>query len=77
MHFLTFLFFIPPSALFLGGGNVISGMRNSADVVIEVDVVRAMTDGIPFYISANGVVLTPGNAEGAVPPEYFLRISRR
>lgn len=29
------------------------------------------TDGIPFFRSANGVILTPGNAEGFLLPKYF------
>lgn len=28
-------------------------------------------DGIPFFCSANGVILTPGNAEGFLLPKYF------
>lgn len=28
-------------------------------------------DGIPFFRSANGVILTPGNADGFLLPKYF------
>ncbi|NXV97377.1 TRPT1 phosphotransferase, partial [Calonectris borealis] len=31
-------------------------------------------DGIPFFRSANGVILTPGDATGRLPPKYFLRV---
>ncbi|KAF1550464.1 tRNA 2'-phosphotransferase 1, partial [Eudyptes schlegeli] len=31
-------------------------------------------EGIPFFRSANGVILTPGDAEGRLPPKYFLRV---
>nr|XP_034369259.1 tRNA 2'-phosphotransferase 1 isoform X4 [Arvicanthis niloticus] len=34
-------------------------------------VISALTDGIPFFCSANGVILTPGNAEGFLLPKYF------
>ncbi|KAM9080350.1 tRNA 2'-phosphotransferase 1 isoform 2-T2 [Megaptera novaeangliae] len=30
-----------------------------------------VSDGIPFFRSANGVILTPGNADGVLPPKYF------
>ncbi|XP_036273129.2 tRNA 2'-phosphotransferase 1 isoform X2 [Pipistrellus kuhlii] len=30
-----------------------------------------ISDGIPFFRSANGVILTPGNADGFLLPKYF------
>lgn len=33
-------------------------MRTSCDVIIEIDMTQAIKDGIPFYISANNVILT-------------------
>lgn len=36
-----------------------------------IDGPLALTDGIPFFCSANGVILTPGNAEGFLLPKYF------
>ncbi|PWN53801.1 hypothetical protein IE53DRAFT_377053 [Violaceomyces palustris] len=44
----------------LGDKGVISGMRASSSRLIFVDIVQAMTDGIEFFLSSNGVVLTPG-----------------
>ncbi|XP_051821408.1 tRNA 2'-phosphotransferase 1 isoform X3 [Antechinus flavipes] len=32
---------------------------------------HALSDGIPFFCSANGVILTPGDARGFLPPKYF------
>ncbi|KAJ8405184.1 hypothetical protein AAFF_G00321750 [Aldrovandia affinis] len=56
-----------------GGGGVISGMRKNCDLVIYIDLHKAMTDGIPFYWSENRVLLTPGDSEGALAPRYFTR----
>ncbi|KAG2144582.1 hypothetical protein DEU56DRAFT_732488 [Suillus clintonianus] len=55
------------------GDSVMSGMRNSSQILIFVDVQKALDDGIPFYLSANGVVLTDGN-EGFLSPIYFQRV---
>ncbi|ODV81474.1 phosphotransferase KptA/Tpt1 [Suhomyces tanzawaensis NRRL Y-17324] len=55
----------------------ISGVRYNANCLVYVDVRRCMADGIPFYKSANDVVLTPGDAEGKVGCEYFARVVDR
>lgn len=62
--------------------SVISGMRKSANAFIFVDVKKAMNDGIVFYISDNGVLLTPGDTKlkdsdgysGVLLPKYFTKI---
>jgi inhibitor of KinA sporulation pathway (predicted exonuclease) len=57
---------------------VISGMRNSADTIITIDVEKAMAAGIPFYRSANGVILSPGLGDtGCIPPEFISEVLRR
>jgi len=53
------------------GDMVISGMRSSSQVLIYVDVDKAISAGIKFYISANGVVLTEGDERGYLRPEFF------
>ena len=57
-------------------GTVISGMRNSCDQIIIIDAHKAYNAGIKFYLSKNGVVLSPGNKEGYITPE-FLTIKKR
>ncbi|XP_073207869.1 tRNA 2'-phosphotransferase 1 isoform X2 [Lepidochelys kempii] len=57
-----------------GDGHVLSGMRQDCDVAIVIDGPQALADGIQFYRSANGVILTPGDAEGLLPPQYFQRV---
>jgi RNA:NAD 2'-phosphotransferase (TPT1/KptA family) len=53
--------------------NVISGMRSSSNVLIYLDVAKLLEAGIPLYVSANHVVLSPG-LDGYIAPEYFKRI---
>lgn len=51
-----------------------TGMRNSSQILIFVDVQKALDMGIKFYLSANGVVLTEGNSDGFLSPEFFLQV---
>nr|XP_034369233.1 tRNA 2'-phosphotransferase 1 isoform X1 [Arvicanthis niloticus] len=48
-----------------------AGIRPNCEVAVFIDGPLALTDGIPFFCSANGVILTPGNAEGFLLPKYF------
>uniref|UniRef100_A0A8C1CB80 2'-phosphotransferase n=1 Tax=Cyprinus carpio carpio TaxID=630221 RepID=A0A8C1CB80_CYPCA len=59
-----------------GEGGVISGMRQSCDLAVYIDVAKAMSDGIQFFWSENGVLLTPGDAAGMLAPRYFSRAQR-
>jgi 2'-phosphotransferase len=43
-------------------GQVISGMRGSCNLYIEIDMAKAMADGIKFYLSKNNVILSDGIA---------------
>lgn len=52
---------------------VISGMRSSAEVMIYIDLEKAVNDGVPFYISENKVILTPG-IDGYLHPKYFKAV---
>lgn len=47
--------------------SVISGMRGSSKVIIYIDMQKAMDRGKVFYLSTNGVILTPDNLE----PDLF------
>lgn len=57
-------------------GTVKSGMRASADVMIYVDVPLAMAEGIKFYLSENGVVLSRGQ-DGVLHRRFFKRVCAR
>ncbi|KAI3613312.1 hypothetical protein CBS9595_004145 [Malassezia furfur] len=56
-----------------GASGVISGMRATSTRLVWVDVDRALADGVPFWVSANGVVLTSGR-EGALPLVYVREV---
>ncbi len=60
-----------------GENDVISGMRKTCDVFVYVNMELALTDGIKFFLSSNGVILTPGNEEGFLLPKYFQKIEIR
>lgn len=44
------------------GGQVISGMRKDAQVLIYIDLKKALAAGCPFWRSENGVILSEGVA---------------
>jgi len=60
-----------------GVSGVLSGMRASSEILIHIDMEKAMGGGIKFYRSANNVILTPGDEEGFLLKEYFSVIERR
>ncbi|KAI3800460.1 hypothetical protein L1987_28551 [Smallanthus sonchifolius] len=54
-------------------GEVISGMRRDINILIFLDVRKALQGGMKLYISENKVILTEG-FDGVVPVEYFEKI---
>lgn len=46
-------------------------MRPNCEVAVFINGPQALADGIPFFRSANGVILTPGNTDGVLLPKYF------
>ncbi|XP_067374016.1 tRNA 2'-phosphotransferase 1 [Channa argus] len=59
-----------------GEDGVVSGMRKDCDLAIFIDVPKALADGIKFFWSENGVLLTTGDAEGKLLPKYFSQALR-
>lgn len=57
--------------------NLTSGFRASSNALIYIDGPRSLQEGIKWYRSANGVVLTPGNADGFVPCSCFCAVTDR
>jgi len=56
-----------------GSSEVISGMRSSSEILVYIDIAKAMEDKIEFFTSANNVVLTEG-IEGFLPSKYFTHV---
>lgn len=55
---------------------VISGFRRDAQVLIYIDTVQAVNDGIVFYKSENNVILSEG-INGVLPLKYFRKVVDR
>jgi len=54
--------------------SVASGFRKGARIAVWIDVARGVREGVPFFLSANDVVLSPGELEtGCIPTRLFLR----
>lgn len=56
---------------------VISGMRNDAELLFYIDVQKSMNDGVEWWISDNGVVLTEGDKYGRIGPKYWKKVIGR
>ncbi|KAL2514971.1 RNA 2'-phosphotransferase [Forsythia ovata] len=54
-------------------GDIISGMRRDVNLLIFLDVRKALKDGMKLYMSDNKVILTEG-FNGVVPAKYFQKI---
>lgn len=53
--------------------SVVSGMRKNSSVLIFIDAAKAMADGIQFYKSSNGVILSNG-INGVIDCKYFAKV---
>ena len=49
------------------------GMRGNVELIININTEKAMKDGISFFLSDNGVILSSG-IDGTIPPKYFLEV---
>ncbi|OWF41912.1 tRNA 2'-phosphotransferase 1 [Mizuhopecten yessoensis] len=50
-----------------------SGFPSYCDIAIEINLNKALRDGLKFYKSENDVILSPGNASGFIPKKYFKK----
>ena len=56
------------------GTHVTAGLRKSAHILIYIDIPKALSAGLQFFLSDNGVVLTEGDGKGYLKPEFYLRV---
>ncbi|XP_036363196.1 tRNA 2'-phosphotransferase 1 isoform X2 [Octopus sinensis] len=56
---------------------VISGMRNSSVISIFIDLEKAILCGIKFFLSENRVILSKGDQNGIIHPEFFRCVINR
>ena len=49
-------------------------MRSSSQIFIYINIQAALSSGIQFFFSDNGVVLTAGDDKGFLKPEFFQRV---
>ncbi|KAG9223918.1 hypothetical protein CCMSSC00406_0004466 [Pleurotus cornucopiae] len=54
----------------------ISGLRAGSDIFVYINLHLALSSGIKFFLSANGVVLTPGDEAGLLHPRLFEKVER-
>ncbi|KAG8665925.1 tRNA 2'-phosphotransferase [Fusarium poae] len=56
---------------------IVSGMRKDAELIIEIDVEESLKDGIKWWLSDNGVLLTEGDEKGILSTKYFKLVTGR
>jgi hypothetical protein len=49
-------------------------MRNTSAILIYIDLAKALNAGIKFWTSQNGVVLSEGDENGFLRPEFFSKV---
>ncbi|XP_034951434.1 tRNA 2'-phosphotransferase 1 [Chelonus insularis] len=54
--------------------NTKCGLRQNAQVFIFINYKKATEDGIKFFESENGIILSSGNADGIIEPKYFSKV---
>ncbi|KAM0240970.1 hypothetical protein ACHAPO_001772 [Fusarium lateritium] len=56
---------------------IVSGMRRDAELIIEIDMEESLKDGIKWWLSDNGVLLTEGDETGILSIKYFKLVTGR
>jgi 2'-phosphotransferase len=56
--------------------NAKSGFRSSSEVLVHIDMAKAMNDGIKFFLSDNGVILCDG-IDGTIDAKYISEVEFR
>ena len=56
-----------------GDSRTTSGVRKGSDVAIYIDLQKALMHDVPFFMSSNHVILSPG-IDGVIASDYILRL---
>ncbi|KAK7402986.1 tRNA 2'-phosphotransferase [Neonectria punicea] len=56
---------------------VVSGMRRDAELLVEIDVEASLREGVTWWKSDNGVLLTEGDAQGVLSSRFFKMVTGR
>lgn len=54
-----------------------SGMRRDAELLVEIDIEKSLGEGVTWWRSDNGVILTDGGEGGVLGTQYFKRVTSR
>ncbi|XP_015127456.1 tRNA 2'-phosphotransferase 1 [Diachasma alloeum] len=57
--------------------NFTCGLRRTAEVFIFINYSQSIENGIEFFESENGVILSPGDEYGVIEPRYFSKVVTR
>ena len=57
-------------------GNL-SGFRSNSELLVYLNLEKAIDEGLKFFISENNVILCPGDDKGLIPSKYFKYIKER
>ncbi|KAL3266518.1 hypothetical protein HHI36_010688 [Cryptolaemus montrouzieri] len=58
----------------LDTNTVTSGLRKNAEIFIYINLKCALEKGLKFFLSTNGVILSPGDDHGYVKPSFFQKV---
>ncbi|KAK9875628.1 hypothetical protein WA026_009426 [Henosepilachna vigintioctopunctata] len=54
----------------------ISGLRKNVEIYIYIDLAKALESGLKFFLSPNGVILSPGDQRGCIDAKFFLKVTK-
>ncbi|KAL0955178.1 hypothetical protein HGRIS_004085 [Hohenbuehelia grisea] len=56
--------------------HVVNGMQTSSEILIYIDIAKALSADILFYRTPDGTIVTEGNEAGFLTPRFFQRVER-
>lgn len=53
--------------------DLVKKFKNNCEVLVYIDLARAISEGIKFFKTGSGMVVTTGDHNQKIPPRYFLK----